>query len=306
MPTAAARARWSASLDLSTAAISDDEHEVVYAAAQLQGGGSVMLLTMALILAAMFSVAALELWAFWRLGERDERRHIRTRAVIDAADAQERCTDTRSREERPHTTGASARWRGRLTSPAVARTATTLLQESTSLRPVDRPHVIAQHGATSRSDEVPVTSAARRALERDLASLRAKRREIPARLRIAREFGDTSNNDEHQAIREEEAVLAARIARLEGILARAADVDHADVADSVTIGAGVTVVDVDTREKLEYVVGSAHGALSRGTVSALSPVGQAVLGRRVGDRVSVQLPHGRRREFKLCGISPTR
>jgi transcription elongation factor GreA len=181
---------------------------------------------------------------------------------------------------------------------------TMLLQESTSLRPADRSHVSMQNGATSRSDEVPVTSAARRALERDLASLRAERHEIPARLRIAREFGDTANNDEHQAIREEEAVLAARIARLEDVLARATDVDHAGIDDSVTIGASVTVVDVDTREKLDYVVGSAHGALSRGTVSALSPVGRALRGRRVGERVSVQLPHGRRREFRLCEIRP--
>lgn len=183
---------------------------------------------------------------------------------------------------------------------------TMLLQESTSHRSVDRPRVDAQNGATRRSDVVPVTSAARRALERELASLHAERREIPARLRIAREFGDTANNDEHQAIREDEAVLAARIARLEDILARATEVDHTDVDDSVTIGSSVTVVDVDTQEKRDYAIGSAHGALSRGTVSALSPVGQALLGRRVGDLVSVQLPHGRRRKFKLCEIRPPR
>lgn len=179
---------------------------------------------------------------------------------------------------------------------------TMLRQENTSLRLVEGGQVSAQNGVASRSDEVPVTSAARRALERDLASLHAERREIPARLRIAREFGDTANNDEHQAIREDEAVLAARIARLEDILARATHVDHTDVDDLVRIGASVAVVDVDTREKFDYLIGSAHGALSRGTVSALSPVGQALLGKRVGDRVSVRLPHGRRREFKLCEI----
>jgi hypothetical protein len=69
-----------------------------------------------------------------------------------------------------------------------------------------------------------------------LASLHAERREIPARLRMAREFRDTATNDEHQAIREEEAVLAARIARLEDILVRASNVDHSDVYDSVIIG----------------------------------------------------------------------
>ena len=179
---------------------------------------------------------------------------------------------------------------------------TMLLQANTSFQTVDRRSVGSENGATSRPDEVPVTVAARRALERDLASLRAERREIPARLRVARAFGDMANNDEHWAIREEEAVLAARIARLEDILARATEVDHSDVEDSVTVGSTVTVVDVDTRERLEYEVESAHGVLTPGTVSAISPVGRALLGRRVGELVSVHLPHGRRREFELRKI----
>jgi transcription elongation factor GreA len=179
---------------------------------------------------------------------------------------------------------------------------TMLLQANTSFQTADRRSVGSENGATSRSDEVPVTVAARRTLERDLASLRAERREIPARLRVAREFGDMANNDEHWAIREEEAVLAARIARLEDILARATEVDHSDVEDSVMVGSTVTVVDVDTRERLEYVIESAHGVFTPGTVSAISPVGRALLGRRVGELVSVDLPHGRRREFELRKI----
>jgi transcription elongation factor GreA len=179
---------------------------------------------------------------------------------------------------------------------------TMLLQANTSFQAGDRRSVGSENGATSRSDEVPVTVAARRALERNLARLRAERREIPARLRVAREFGDMANNDEHWAIREEEAVLAARIARLEDILARATKVDQSGVGDSVTVGSSVTVVDVDTRERLDYVIEGAHGALTPGTVSAISPVGRALLGRRVGDLVSVHLPQGRRREFELRNI----
>ena len=64
----------------------------------------------------------------------------------------------------------------------------------------------------------------------------------------------------------------------------------------------MTAVDVATGKRLEYVVGSAHGVLSRGTVLAVSPVGQALLGRRVNDRVSVELPRGGRRELKLREI----
>ncbi|MGH2881626.1 MAG: GreA/GreB family elongation factor [Solirubrobacteraceae bacterium] len=176
---------------------------------------------------------------------------------------------------------------------------TMLLQKKNPRRPASRRNVSSPSGAPSTSHDVPVTAAARQALERSLASMRAEQREIPARLRVAREFGDTANNDEHLAIREEEAILATRIARLESILMRATDVEDSGAPDAVTIGSTVTAVDVETGKTLEYVVGSAHGVLSRGTVSALSPVGRAVIGRRVGDRVSVHLPHGRRRELKL-------
>lgn len=177
-----------------------------------------------------------------------------------------------------------------------------LLQENNSIPVIQRQG----RGYASWPDEVPVTVAAREALERDLAGLHAEQREIPARLRVAREFGDAANNDEHQAIREDEAVLTARIARLEDILLRAAVVEHDDADDSVTIGCSVSVVDVDTDEKLEYVIGSAHGVLSRGTVSALSPVGRALLGRRVGERVSIQLPHGRHKKLELRQIGRRR
>ena len=183
---------------------------------------------------------------------------------------------------------------------------TMLLQDKKSLRSVNARIVSAAIGTTSRSDEVPVTDGAHQALQQNLASLRVEQSAIPARLRVAREFGDTSNNDEHLAIREEEAVLATRIARLEDILARATEVDHPGEEDSVTIGSTVTVVDVDTRERLDYVIGSAHGVLSRGTVSALSPVGQALLGRSVGERVYVELPRARRRELELREVRQPR
>ena len=192
-------------------------------------------------------------------------------------------------------------------STIISDTMTTmLLQDKKSLRSVNARTVSAAIGTTSRSDEGPFTDGARQTLQQNLASLRVEQSAIPARLRIAREFGDTSNNDEHLAIREEEAVLATRIARLEDILARATEVDHPGEEDSVTIGSTVTVVDVDTRERLDYVIGSAHGVLSRGTVSALSPVGQALLGRSVGERVYVELPRARRRALELREVRQPR
>jgi hypothetical protein len=96
-------------------AIADNEHEDIQAAPQRRGGGSVMLLTITLILAAMIAVAALELWLFWRVGERDDRRRVRIRAEIDAAGggAPRGYTIGGARHQ---ATGAFARLRGRSTS----------------------------------------------------------------------------------------------------------------------------------------------------------------------------------------------
>jgi transcription elongation factor GreA len=150
---------------------------------------------------------------------------------------------------------------------------------------------------------VPLTPAARHTLELELAELRSERqREIPTRLRLAREFGDTSNNDEYLAIREDEAVLHARILRLEDILMRATTIDPANAHDSVAVGSEVKVLDVDTGEERNYVVESAHGAVGRMRVSPNSPVGRALLGRRAGDRIAVELPTGRRRELELRAV----
>lgn len=152
-------------------------------------------------------------------------------------------------------------------------------------------------------DAVPLTPAARHALELERAELRdEKQREIPARLRVAREFGDPSNNDEYLAIREEEAVLDARILRLEDILMRATMIDPASAHDSVAVGSEVEVVDVDKGEERTYVIESAHGPVGRMRVSPNSPVGRALLGRRAGDRIAVELPAGGRRELELRAV----
>lgn len=101
-------------------------------------------------------------------------------------------------------------------------------------------------------------------------------------------------------------MLAARIARLEDILMRATVVGHSATDDSVVIGSRVSVMDVETGETLEYVIDGAHGAVEPGTVSVLSPVGQALLGRSRGEQVSVELPAGRRRILKLREVRASR
>jgi transcription elongation factor GreA len=154
------------------------------------------------------------------------------------------------------------------------------------------------------SDRVPVTAAAHDALAADLERLKLEKdREIPERLRNARQYGDGSNNDDYLAILEDEAIVDARIARLEETLARAEIVDPAISGDTVTIGSRVTVRDTTSASPVDYVVASAHADTQPGHVSAASPVGEALLGRRRGDRVTVTLPRGRMRRLEIVAIA---
>src|SRR4051812_22611894 len=146
--------------------------------------------------------------------------------------------------------------------------------------------------------ELPVTAPAHQALRHELAKLRQEKAQFADQLRLVREFGDTANNDEYLAIREEEAVVDARLARLEDIVDRARVVDSAESADTIAIGSSVTVLDRGAGETFEYVIDGAHAPVVPGAVSAVSPVGKALLGRRPGEIVTVEVPgKGRMREL---------
>jgi transcription elongation factor GreA len=155
-------------------------------------------------------------------------------------------------------------------------------------------------------DQLPLTAAAHRALRQERDKLRKeKRHQFPARLRLVREFGDGSNNDEYLAIREEETVVDARLARLEDILNRALIVDPAESDGTVAIGCAVTVLDLGAGEPFDYVIDSAHAPIAPNAVSAVSPVGKALLGRSPGDLVIVELPRkGRTRELEILAVTP--
>jgi transcription elongation factor GreA len=169
-----------------------------------------------------------------------------------------------------------------------------------------RTHVTKRREVATAND-VPLTLAVRAELKRELSALREeKERDIPSRLRIARQFGGGANNDEHLAIREEEAVLTARIARLQDILRRSTVIDDQESDHSVAIGSRVSVVDVETGENLDYLIEGAHAAPTVGSVSVLSPVGRVLAGRRRGEEVSVRLPSGRRRKLRLREIRSRR
>jgi transcription elongation factor GreA len=156
------------------------------------------------------------------------------------------------------------------------------------------------------ADDVPVTAAAHAALVQERDKLLAEKlHQFPERLRVAREFGDGAGNDEYLAIREEEAIVDARVAKLDDILGRARIVAPDQSDRTIAIGSSVTVLDVGSREPIDYVIDSAHAPAAPRAVSAVSPVGKALLGRRPGDVVTVELPRrGRTRELEVLDVRP--
>ncbi len=125
-------------------------------------------------------------------------------------------------------------------------------------------------------------------LRAELEELEGPRRiEVVAAIKKAREFGDLSENFEYHAAKNEQGLLEARIRSLRARLDHAEIVEDA-VADEVGIG---SVVDVegDGGQKLTVEISAVGGA---GTVSPTSPLGVALLGRRIGDTVDVEAPKG--------------
>ena len=166
----------------------------------------------------------------------------------------------------------------------------------------------ASNGAAD--DAVYVTEQGLAALEHELRRLHAQKTgEVAEQLREARSFGSAAGNDELWAIREDEAILDARIARLEGVIARARIIDPRASDGGVAIGSTVALEDLSTGTTARYRIVGVHDPAPPADVtpvSAASPVGRAVIGRRPGARVSVELPGGRARELRLLQVEDER
>ncbi len=130
-----------------------------------------------------------------------------------------------------------------------------------------------------------------------------KRREVAERIRVAREFGDISENAEYDDAKNEQAMLEHKIALLEERLVSARVIDAGDVDTSVvSIGATVRLKDMDANETVEYqIVGSAEANPSEQKLSNESPVGRAIIGHKKGEVVEVAAPRGSLK-FKILDI----
>ena len=132
-------------------------------------------------------------------------------------------------------------------------------------------------------------------LEDELENLQVvRRKEVSQKIKEAREQGDLSENAEYDAAKDEQRDIEARIEELEKILKNAEVVveEEADL-DKVSIGCSVKILDCEFDEELEYkIVGSTEANSLKGKISNESPVGKALLGKQVGDTVTVETPAG--------------
>ena len=153
--------------------------------------------------------------------------------------------------------------------------------------------------------KVVVTASGLRALEEELEQLKTvRRKEVSEKIRVARSYGDLSENSEYDEAKNEQAIVEARIADLEVMLKNIVILDENELGtDTVSLGATVKVYDEEFEEELEYViVGSTEADIDLGKISDESPVGKALIGKKIGDVAIVEAPDGEFR-LKVVGIS---
>jgi transcription elongation factor GreA len=142
-------------------------------------------------------------------------------------------------------------------------------------------------------------------LESELAVLEGDgRREIAARIKTAREWGDLKENSEYHDAKNEQAHLETKIARLRERIAAAVIVEDVSGGDGEIVGFGssVHVRDDDGVEQTWQIVSSHDAAPSEGRLSVDSPVAVALLGRSAGEKASVALPKGTR-ELTILSVA---
>ncbi|MBD9196430.1 MAG: transcription elongation factor GreA [Clostridiales bacterium] len=141
--------------------------------------------------------------------------------------------------------------------------------------------------------EYKMSQARKDELEQELNYLKTTRSdEVAEQIKIARGFGDLSENSEYDEAKNEQGKLYSRIAELEVILQHVVIVDESAPSDVITIGCTVTVKGTDGKEASYKIVGSQESDPMHGIISEESPFGKAFLGAKEGQDVVVEAPFG--------------
>jgi len=132
-------------------------------------------------------------------------------------------------------------------------------------------------------------------LEKELEELKTvKRKDIADKIKVAISFGDLSENSEYDEAKNEQAMIEARILQVETMLKNAKVLDTDELnTDVVNVGSKVKLKDVEfDEEETFHIVGSTEADPANGKISDESPVGKALLGHKVGDKVDITVPSG--------------
>ena len=141
----------------------------------------------------------------------------------------------------------------------------------------------------------PMTMAGKKKMEEELEQLKiVKRPEMVERIKIARSYGDLSENSEYDSAKEDQAILEGRISTIEGMIRNAVISTEDELnTDEVRLGKTVTFKELpDGDEETYTIVGSAEANPMEGLISNDSPIAKGLLGRAKGDEVKINTPGG--------------
>jgi transcription elongation factor GreA len=156
-------------------------------------------------------------------------------------------------------------------------------------------------------ERIPMSKAGNQKLRDELARLeRVERIDVVRAIETAREHGDLKENAEYHAAKERQGHIEGRIRELKDKLGRAEIIDCSKVSqERAVFGTVVSLLDMATEEEVSYqLLGPEESNVKSGSISVLSPLGQSILGKKVGDEVIAKTPGGTR-EFEVVRIAPS-
>ena len=140
----------------------------------------------------------------------------------------------------------------------------------------------------------PMTLEGKKKLEEELEDLKTnKRAEVIKRIKIARSFGDLSENSEYESAKDEQSFVEGRIKEIDNMLNHAEIIDNENVdADVVSVGKSVTFQEEDDDPETYQIVGAAEADPLNGKISNESPIAKGLVGHKKGEKVTVTTPGG--------------
>jgi len=155
-----------------------------------------------------------------------------------------------------------------------------------------------------KGNETLITIEGLEELKRELEELKiVKRKEISEKIKAALAFGDISENAEYDEAKNEQANVESRIAKLEIMIKNAKVIKTSKKNGVVNIGSKVKIKDLEFDEEMEYtIVGSAEADPFKGRISNVSPLGEALLGKKLGAIIEVESPMGDKIKYQIITV----